>query len=607
MIQLASLVCVCMQGITDTSSLVFFAALLAMARCRVLKKSDSHASEAEAILDLELVKLASSRVVDADALASGQALYDFAEENLKGFQTMFPGRFEEQAEVASSVSLTWASACSGSEGAFYVMEALSRAYSLCKETCGCSLSMKHLFSCENNKDKQRWIQAVLDCGPLMPMSSPLEPACASSDDGDGEGEQFHLGGCIFQDIETLGGDEAHCIAHGKLCPVPSCDLLVIGSSCKDFSKANPKKETQKLVFKQDSSLGGSAQTYHGFTSYVAAHSPGMVTYENVDGLEEQIGATAQSNLDILMQTMKGLGYRGQPLRTDASSFGLPARRRRLYILFVRQVNPKLQTQARSLTESFDMFNNMVASCLRSPPCAKDLLLNPASGEVADFLEERKEKCAKATAKTSKPSGNWTEQHMKFAEAEGLRWGQPYPEELKLNEWFETLTCREQDVLALSRAQAPDAGFRNVSQSLGRVHTASWCKDTKKHIAPTMLPGQLLFLELTQPPRLMLGQEALLFQGFPAPKFLSLVEREGIDVYECSAAARTSVRKRSGPGRKWLTESLMTDLAGNAMALPVLLAIVQSAVASLLFRPDTRPSTKEETADALCALEVLAGL
>ena len=59
------------------------------------------------------------------------------------------------------------------------------------------------------------------------------------------------------------------------------------------------------------------QTYHGFSSYVASHSPGLVTYENVGGLEEQIGAHAQSNLDVLMQTMKELGYSGQPLRTDA--------------------------------------------------------------------------------------------------------------------------------------------------------------------------------------------------------------------------------------------------------------------------------------------------
>ena len=121
--------------------------------------------------------------------------------------------FRFQLSTASLVS--GVSGVSGSEGAFYVMEALSSAYSLGKETCGCRLSMKHFFSCESNKDKQRWIQAALNCGPLMPALSPLKSACESSD---GESELLQLG-YIFQDIETLGGCEAHCVVHGKLCPV----------------------------------------------------------------------------------------------------------------------------------------------------------------------------------------------------------------------------------------------------------------------------------------------------------------------------------------------------------------------------------------------------
>ena len=51
--------------------------------------------------------------------------------------------FRFQLSTASLVS--GVSGVSGSEGAFYVMEALSSAYSLGKETCGCRLSMKHLF------------------------------------------------------------------------------------------------------------------------------------------------------------------------------------------------------------------------------------------------------------------------------------------------------------------------------------------------------------------------------------------------------------------------------------------------------------------------------
>ena len=566
-----------------------------MAPSRALKKNDSHASEAEAIVDLELVKQASSRVADAGAFISGEALYDMAHENLTGFQTMFKKELEEQAALASDVSLTWASACSGSEGAFYVMEALCRAY---RFHLGLQeMSMTHAFSCEIHKDKQRWIQAVLECGPLKHDGAPSPARSPGSDD------DASTSGCLFADIQTLADGDAECIIHKKKCPVPGCDIFVVGSSCKDFSKANPKKETHKLVFQQPSSLGGSAQTYHGFTGYVAARSPGIVLYENVDGLEEQIGASAQSNLDILLATMKSLGYKAQPLRTDAAAFGLPARRRRLYILFVREVNAKVQTQARSLTKSFEMFNNMVASCLRSPPCARELLLNCSSNEVWEFLEERKSH--RAAQKSQKPSSSWTEQHMKFAEAQDLRWGQPYPEELKLNAWFETLTAREQDVLVLSRAQAPDAGFRNVSQSLGREHSMSFCPETKKHLAPTMLPGQLLFVELLKPPRLMLGQEALLFQGFPVCPFLALVEEKHIDMHE--QPSKASRRKRSTEPKKWLTEALMTDLAGNAMALPVLLAIAQSAIASLLFRPSSSAATAEETADALSALDVLSAL
>ena len=74
-----------------------------MAPSRALKKTDSHASEAEAIVDLELVKQASSRVADADAFISGEALYAMAQENLTGFQTMFEQELEEQAALASQV------------------------------------------------------------------------------------------------------------------------------------------------------------------------------------------------------------------------------------------------------------------------------------------------------------------------------------------------------------------------------------------------------------------------------------------------------------------------------------------------------------------------
>ena len=138
----------------------------------------------------------------------------------------------------------------------------------------------------------------------------------------------------------------------------------------------------------------------------------------------------------------------------------------------------------------------------------------------------------------------------------LRWGRPYPEELKLNQWFETLTAREQDALVLSRAQAPDAGFRNVSQSLGREHSTSFCTET---LGPHDSPKPAAFCGAAKAARLMLGQEALLFQGFPLCSFLALVEKmkKSIDMHEQPSSC--SRRKRHSEPKKWLTEALMTDL------------------------------------------------
>jgi len=165
----------------------------------------------------------------------------------------------------------------------------------------------------------------------------------------------------------------------------------------------------------------------------------------------------------------------------------------------------------------------------------------------------------------------------------------------LNQWFETLTAREQDALVLSRAQAPDAGFRNVSQSLGREHSTSFCTET---LGPHDSPKPAAFCGAAKAARLMLGQEALLFQGFPLCSFLALVEKmkKSIDMHEQPSSC--SRRKRHSEPK---------TIAGNAMALPVLLAIAQSAVASLLFRPASTAATAEETADALSALEVLSAV
>ena len=188
-------------------------------------------------------------------------------------------------------------------------------------------------------------------------------------------------------------------------------------------------------------------------------------------------------------------------------------------------------------------------------------------------------------------------------------------DLEVNEWFMTLTDREKDVLVLSRAQGPQAGFRNLSQSVGRVHSNTWLEDCQKHVAPTMLPGQILFLEVLKPPRLLLGRKCLMYLGFPVVPLLREMAAAGFDPCVdplpdpslAPDAAGLPVKKkqrRSQPDRAWLTESLMQDLGGNAMALPVLLAIIQAALCALSLQGEATANTDASTSAALQALGLL---
>ena len=86
------------------------------------------------------------------------------------------------------------------------------------------------------------------------------------------------------------------------------------------------------------------------------------------------------------------------------------------------------------------------------------------------------------------------------------------------------------------------------------------------------------------PRLQLGREALLFLGFPLQHIQPLLDRT--------------------------SEALLQDLAGNAMALPVLLAILMSTFASVSWRTgasaaDAPASSTEEVTAALAMFDRLA--
>ena len=413
-------------------------------------------------------------------------------------------RFSHAA--ASSVypcrrKLTWGSLCSGSEGAAFVMHAINAALVSAGQSC----TLERRFSCEIAPEKRCWIRAVSECGAktmqqvradLLRRDSSIYSSCDTEEtaetklpkqqlepelpevsqeeqedeDEDGSAVKFgrrpgHCGAefcfqtpsessdqpCVFCDITTMGQVMAPCVSHGphgSECYVPAVDLLIVGTSCKDLSKANPNKAKNKNVLSQTTSRGGSAQTFRGLLSYVDSQRPPLIVFENVDSLAEDSSSSGVSNMDVLKHEFSVRGYQAQATICEASKFGLPCRRRRLYVFFAQMVsNSLVDFQKRGVDDCFAQFRAFLSTCVRDGPCLENVLL-PADDEAVLSELEARQRNSKQEPMSAVGQAEWPEAHMKFAEALGVMWSQPAGHHLQSNPWYHTLSQREKNALPL---------------------------------------------------------------------------------------------------------------------------------------------------------------
>ena len=173
---------------------------------------------------------------------------------------------------------------------------------------------------------------------------------------------------------------------------------------------------------------------------------------------------------------------------------------------------------------------------------------------------------KAAERKAPPNNTWMNKHMEYAEQLGVRWATPLPESNWSRMTGSPLWQKGKEIVWDCRVVVgPTAEFRNLSQSVGRAH-GNTLQDSGKHVAPTMLPGQVLWTESQD--RLLSRVEAMILQGYPIMPLLDRLKANG----------QVQVRLKEN-----FTESFLTDLAGNAMALPVVLAIFQAGMAAVGFK------------------------
>ena len=436
------------------------------------------------------------------------------------------------------------------------MEALQHAWP--------DLVLIQVFACEIDPAKRSWIHSVVNAHRTA-LGQGLV--------------------CIFTDISSLGSDAARCHTHGRLCRVPGCDVLVVGTSCKDLSKMTSNKFKHPVLSMQ-TSPGGTATTFRGLLTYLDSHSVDVVIYENSDNLDPQGGqgdqpATA-SNLDIFQSEMVARRFEGQNMLLNAKQFGSTASRRRFWSALFKTGGPhsSLEFGDRTLADIFSTFRALLKVCQRTPPTLEKVLLKSDDDVVERELLRR------TALGKSDSSFSWIAEHQRLYANLRLQWGAPSPHiATSSSRWFKTLSPYHKSVLVyrqhkfLASSRNGDARPQeqcrelalSVDQSADRNTQSTRWEDGATIIAPCLLPGQLLWLHIPgDEERLLLGREALMLQGYPV----------------C----------RGGQQADSVTERFLQDLAGHGMTLHVLLAVVQSAMAALSWKAGNstqEPSLKEE--------------
>ena len=112
--------------------------------------------------------------------------------------------------------------------------------------------------------------------------------------------------------------------HADISNVKSCDVVLGGFPCQGFSKAGPKQE------------GDDRNTlYVEMRRVVAKLRPTVFVAENVDGIRQNFGG---SYLNRIVADFEQIGYDVEHHIFDATAFGVPQHRRRIFFVGTRRGN-----------------------------------------------------------------------------------------------------------------------------------------------------------------------------------------------------------------------------------------------------------------------------
>jgi DNA (cytosine-5)-methyltransferase 1 len=135
--------------------------------------------------------------------------------------------------------------------------------------------------------------------------------------------------------ETRFGSDGHSnedIAEVRTEDIPSADLLVGGFPCQDYSVASTSRNSKGLVGKK----GVLWWQIHRILEQKGDDKPNYLLLENVDRLLKSPSKQRGRDFAVILKSLEELGYDVEWRVINAAEYGMPQKRKRVFILGYRK-------------------------------------------------------------------------------------------------------------------------------------------------------------------------------------------------------------------------------------------------------------------------------
>ena len=215
---------------------------------------------------------------------------------------------------------------------------------------------------ENTKDKNKCFKVI--------WSNQWEPSTKTQHASQIYEKQFGCNNHSNQDIATV-----------KVSDIPDHDMLVGGFPCQDYSVASTLKNAKGIVGKK----GVLWWEIYRILLEKKENAPKYLLLENVDRLLKSPASQRGRDFAIILSSLNNLGYAVEWRVINAADYGMPQRRKRVFIFASKKDTVFYNNLKNKLVE--DIFNkNSIFTKAFPIKNIKDILSNKLSDDLVDITE-----------------------------------------------------------------------------------------------------------------------------------------------------------------------------------------------------------------------------